>query len=185
MTATIGYARTSTTDQDAGLEAQIADLKAAGCTEVYSEQVSSLSASRPQLAEALRFLRKGDTFIVTKPDRLARSTRDLLDIVDRLMQRGVNVRVLSMNIDTGSATGALMLTILGGVAQFERALMLERQRDGIRKAQADGRYRGRRPTAPAKVAEIRKLKAEGLGVTEISRRTGVNRTTIYQILAAA
>ncbi len=126
----IGYARTSTAEQTAGLEAQVRDLLQAGCEKVYREQVSSVDADRPQLKAAIDYLREGDVFIVTKPDRLARSTKDLLDIVDGLQGGGVDVRILSMNLDTSTATGKLILTVLGGVATFERELMLERQREG-------------------------------------------------------
>jgi DNA invertase Pin-like site-specific DNA recombinase len=180
--AIIGYARTSTVDQEAGLEAQLAELKAAGCARVFSEQVSSVDAERPRLKEALAFLRDGDTFVVTKPDRLARSTLDLLSIVDALTQRGVAVRLLSMGMDTSTPTGRLVLTVLGAVAEAERSWMLERQKHGIAKAKAEGKYKGRAPTARAKSREVRALKAEGIAVAEIVRRTGVSRASVYRIL---
>lgn len=180
--AIIGYARTSTVDQEAGLEAQLAELKAAGCARVFSEQVSSVDAERPKLNEALAFLREGDTFVVTKPDRLARSTLDLLSIVDALTQRGVAVRLLSMGMDTSTPTGRLVLTVLGAVAEAERSWMLERQKHGIAKAKAEGKYKGRAPTARAKAKEVRTLKASGVGVAEIARRTGVSRASVYRIL---
>lgn len=149
----VGYARTSTVDQEAGLEAQQRDLRAAGCERLFSERVSSV-AKRAALEEALRFVREGDVLVVTKPDRLARSTADLLALVGRLEARKVALRVLSMGgqeIDTRSPTGRLMLTMLGAVAEFERALMLERQREGIAKARADGKYRGRTPRLSARL----------------------------------
>lgn len=180
--AIVGYARTSTVDQDAGLEAQIAELKAAGCTRIFAEKVSSVDAQRPKLAEALSFLRDADTFVVTKPDRLARSTLDLLGIVDDLTKRGVNVRLLSMGMDTGTPTGRLVLTVLGAVAEAERNWMLERQRHGIAKAKAEGKYRGRAPTARAKAKEIRALKDEGVAVVEIVRRLKVSRSSVHRIL---
>lgn len=180
--ATIGYARTSTADQVAGLEAQIAELEKAGCSRVYSEQVSSVDADRPQLRAALGFLRDGDTFVVTRPDRLARGTMELLTIVDDLTKQGVGVRIMSMDLDTSTATGRLVLTVLAGIATFERSLMLERQRAGIAKAKALGKYRGRAPTARAKSAEILSLKAQGNGVAEIVRQTGASRASVYRIL---
>lgn len=183
--AIVGYARTSTVEQEAGLEAQIAELEAVGCTHVFAEQVSSVDADRPKLKEALAYLRSGDTFVVTRPDRLARSTLDLLTIVDGLTAKGVGVRVLSMDLNTSNATGRLILTVLGGIAEFERSLMLERQRAGIAKAKAEGKYKGRAPTARAKVKDIRKLKAEGLGVAEIVKRTGVSRASVYRLLEGA
>jgi DNA invertase Pin-like site-specific DNA recombinase len=182
--AVVGYARTSTFDQVAGLEAQIAELESAGCSKVYSEQISSIDADRPQLKAALDFLREGDTFIVTRPDRLARGTTDLLGIVDDLGRRGVRVRLLSMDLDTGTATGELVLTVLAAIATFERSLMLERQRAGIAKAKADGKYKGRAPTAQAKADDVRALKAEGVGVAEIVKRLGISRASVYRILEA-
>jgi len=183
--AIIGYARTSTIEQIAGLEAQVAELQGRGCTKVFAEQVSSIDAARPQLKAALDYLREGDTFVVTRPDRLARGTIDLLDTVDTLTKRGVTVRILSMDLDTSSATGRLVLTVLAGIAQFERSLMLERQRAGVAKAKAEGKYRGRAPTARAKASEVAAMKAEGLGVAEIVRRTGISRASAYRILQDA
>src|ERR1019366_6431568 len=147
-----GYARVSTHDQQAGLDAQIRDLKVAGCEEIFQEQISAL-AKRDRLTEALRFVRRGDTLIVTKPDRLARNTTDLLRIVEDLDRRGVGLIMLSMGgqqIDTRSPTGRLMITMLAAIAEFERGLLLERQREGVAKAKADGKYKGRKPTARAK-----------------------------------
>lgn len=162
----------------------IAELKKAGCSRVYSEQVSSVDADRPQLRAALGFLRDGDTFVVTRPDRLARGTMELLTIVDDLTKQGVGVRIMSMDLDTTTATGRLVLTVLAGIATFERSLMLERQRAGIAKAKALGKYRGRAPTARAKSAEILSLKAQGNGVAEIVRQTGASRASVYRILQA-
>src|SRR5262249_1989373 len=122
----VGYARTSTTDQKAGLDAQVRDLKAAGCEKVFSEQVSSL-ANRTKLAECLAFLREGDTLLVTKPDRLARSLPELLTIEADLTKRGVGFVIQSMGLDTrngSNPTARLMLSVLGAVAQFEREILL-------------------------------------------------------------
>jgi DNA invertase Pin-like site-specific DNA recombinase len=139
-----GYARTSTWDQTAGLAAQQRDLKAAGAEKVFSEQASSV-AQRTKLNECLAFLRDGDALTVTKPDRLARSTTELLAIEADLSKRGVGLVVLSMGgerLDTRNPTSKLMLTILAGVATWEREIMLERQREGIAKAKAAGKYKG-------------------------------------------
>lgn len=183
--AVIGYARTSTADQHAGLDDQIAELKAAGCTRIFSEQVSSVDAARPQLQAALQFLRDGDEFVCTKPDRLARSTTELLRVVEELTQRGVRVRLLSMNIDTNSATGKLLLTLMGAVASFEREIMLERQRAGIAKAKAEGKFKGRAPTARAKAAEVHRLVAAGCKPAEIMKLTNISRASYYRIAKAA
>ncbi|TPN83846.1 recombinase family protein [Mesorhizobium sp. CU2] len=179
---TIGYARTSTVDQDAGLEAQQRDLKAAGCIKVFSEQLSSVAIARPQLEAALDYLREGDTLVVTKPDRLARSTADLLGITERLRTKGVTLRILSMQMDTSTPTGKLMLTMLGGIAEFERDLMLERQREGIAKAKADGKYKGRAPTARRKAADVLRLKAEGKTADAIVHELNVSRSSVFRIL---
>ena len=144
----IGYARTSTLDQKAGLDAQMRDLKSAGCEKVFSEQISSTKIARPKLAECLRFCREGDVLTVAKPDRLARNTAELLSIEADLTKRGIGLVILSMGgekLDTGKPTSKLMLTILAGVATWEREIMKERQLEGIAKAKAEGRYKGRPP----------------------------------------
>ena len=141
----IGYARTSTTEQMAGLEAQERELKAAGCAKVYSEQISGTKRDRPQLAAALEHMRQGDVLMVTKPDRLARSTADLLGYVKAIQAKGCHLIVQSMGgqtLDTSNPTSKLMLTMLGAVAEFERDLMKERQAEGIAKAKAEGKYKG-------------------------------------------
>ena len=135
----VGYARTSTEEQVAGLEAQIRDLEAAGCEQVFSEQVSALG-DRKELDRALKFLRKGDTLVITKIDRLARNTRTLGDIVDSLHGRGIGLKVLQFGketLDTTGAYGRLMLNMFSAFAEFERDLMRERQKEGIAKAKAE------------------------------------------------
>jgi len=179
----VGYARTSTLDQSPGLEAQRTELEIAGCEKLYIEQVSSVDVkAREKLAEALDYIREGDTLVVTKLDRLARSVAHLLEIHDQIEAKGAHVRILSMDIDTRTANGRLMLTILGGVAEFEREIMLERQREGIAKAKAAGKYKGRSPTARAKADEIMALKSEGFGPAEIARRLMIGRASVYRIL---
>lgn len=177
----VGYARTSTTDQTAGLAGQERDLKAMGAERLYAEQVSS-TAQRAKLAECLAFLRDGDALAVTKPDRLARSTAELLAIEEDLSRRGVGLIVLSMGgerLDTRNPTSRLMLTILAGVAMWEREIMLERQREGIAKAKAEGRYKGR--PASLDPAEIARLKAT-MGPAAIARHLGIARSSVYRLL---
>lgn len=181
----IGYARTSTVDQVAGLEAQERDLLAAGCDKLFWEQVSSVDIdARTKLIEALEFIRDGDTLVVTKLDRLARSVPHLLEVLDKINAKHANLRILAMGIDTGTPTGKLMLTILGGVAEFERSIMLERQREGIAKAKAAGKYKGRKPTAQLKSAEITQLYSAGVGASEIARKLGIGRASVYRVLNA-
>lgn len=180
----VGYARTSTVDQTAGLEAQQRDLAEAGCEKVFVEQVSSVDVkAREKLSEALEFIREGDAIVVTKLDRLARSVAHLLEILAEVEKKGAALRILSMGIDTGDATGKLMLTLLGSVAEFERSIMLERQREGIAKAKAEGKYKGRAPTAKAKTKEVLALRTEGVGATEIAKRLSIGRASVYRILS--
>jgi DNA invertase Pin-like site-specific DNA recombinase len=180
----IGYARTSTLEQEAGFDAQVRDLKAAGCERLFAEKISSV-AQRAQLEAAIDFARDGDTLVVTKLDRLARSMLDLMNIKARLDAKGIELRILAMNLDTSTPTGKLMMNVLGSVAQFEREMMLERQKEGIAKAKSEGKYKGRAPTAMAKASEIRGLKEQGLGATAIARQLGVSVRSVYRALDAA
>jgi DNA invertase Pin-like site-specific DNA recombinase len=180
----IGYARTSTVEQLAGLEAQLQRLHKVGCKKVFQERVSSV-ARRDQLAAVLDYARDGDVLVVTKLDRLARSVADLVDIGARIEGKGASLRVLDMDLDTKTPTGRLMLNLIGSIAQFERELMLERQREGIAKAKAEGRYKGRAPTAQRQVEKVKALRAEGLKPEAIARRLGISRSSTYAILKEA
>ena len=173
----IGYARTSTVDQDAGLEAQERDLKVAGVERLYSEQVSSVAA-RDQLELALNYAREGDVLVVTRLDRLARSISNLCAIVDRLAAKGVALRILSMNLDTSTPTGKL--NVLGSVAQFEREVMLERQREGIAKAKSEGKYKGREPTAMRQAEQIKALVAQGWTRPRIAEELDISLRSVYR-----
>lgn len=179
----IGYARTSTTDQKAGLADQVAELRKAGCERIYEEHGSGVDAERPKLAEVVEFARAGDTILVTKPDRIARSAADLLSIVQTIRAKDADVRIMSLDLDTRSPTGKLLLVTLAGMAEFERDIMLERQRAGIAAAKAAGKYKGRAPTARRKAPEIFALLDEGVGEIEIARRLGISRSSVYRIIA--
>ena len=176
----IGYARTSTLEQTASLEAQRESLRGMGCERVYEEQTSSI-AVREALRAALDFAREGDALVVTKLDRLARSVRHLGEIVEELEGKGVGLRIIDLGLDTSNATGKLMLNVLGSVAQFEREIMLERQREGIAKAKAEGRYKGRKPTARMKAAEVRQLLSDGVSKRETAQRLGISERSVYRI----
>lgn len=179
----IGYARTSTIEQVAGFEAQLRDLEAAGCEKTFAEQVSSVGNGRHQLAACLEFVREGDTLIVARLDRLARSIAHLVEITQLLGRKRVRLRILALGIDTGTASGKLVLSVFGAIAEFERALMLERQAEGIARAKAEGKYVGRQPTARRQAADIRRLKAEGFGASQIARKLGIHRASVYRVLA--
>src|ERR1700722_18091881 len=190
MVKLIGYARTSTADQSAGLEAQMRDLEAAGCAKIFREQVSSVG-ERTELDRALAYLRGGDTLVVCKVDRLARSTVGLWAIVQRLEaidHGGAALRILNLGgetVDTKSATGKLILTIFAGFAQFEREMMLERQSEGIAKAKADKRYLGRKPSAKLKSDEAVAMFKAGKTVSEVAEALAIGRGSVYRAIEAA
>ena len=178
----VGYARVSTTEQKAGLEAQLRDLQKEGCTRIFSEELSSVATKRPELDAAPDYTRTGDTLVVTKLDRLARSVANLVDLTRTLAAKGVGLRILALNLDTATPTGKLMLNMLGSIAEFERDLMLDRQREGIAKAKAAGRYKGRKPTARLKADEVLALHKQGQTPTQIAKAVGIGRGSVYRII---
>ena len=180
----VGYARTSTLDQEAALEAQLRELKVLGCEKVFQEQASSVGM-RNALEQALEFTRECDTLFITKLDRLARSVPHMWEIIRELQAKSVGIRIVNMGIDTNTPTGKLMLNVFGGVAEFEREMLLEQQREGIAKAKADGKYRGRKPTARAKANEITALHAQGGSLAEIDRRLGIGKASVHRVLSPA
>lgn len=181
MAKIIGYARTSTRDQAAGLAAQIRDLQAAACDEILSEQVSSVG-ERAELDRAIKCLQAGDVLVVTKIDRLARSIHGLCKIVEDLERRGAALKILSMNLDTSTPTGRLMLNMLGSVAQFEREMMLERQEEGIAAAKAEGKYRGWPRGRVIDAATVRELRLAGQSIAQIAAAAGISRDAVYKTL---
>lgn len=178
----IGYARTSTVEQKAGLDAQLRDLKAAGVEKVFQEQLSSVDAKRAQLEAAIDYCRDGDVLVCTKLDRLARSVAGVLEIAKRLKEKGAAVLILDPHLSNATPGEELVFNILASIAQFERQIMLERQREGIAKAKAEGKYKGRKPTARAKAAEVHALRAAGVGPTEIAERLQIGRKSVYRII---
>lgn len=179
--ALYGYARASTHDQDVTI--QVETLTRAGCAVVRAEKASGASRrGRTELALLLEFLRPGDTLLVTRIDRLARSIKDLQDIVAELRAKGVDLRATEQPIDTGTAAGKAFLDMLGVFAEFETNLRRERQMEGIRAARARGVYKGRKPRIDADA--IRRLKAEGLGAAAIARLLGIGRASVYRLLVA-
>lgn len=177
----IGYARVSTEDQN--LESQLEQLKQAGCDRIYQEKVSGVKVDRPELTALLDYVRSGDTVVICKLDRIARSTKHLLEIVDHLEKKGVTFKVLNINLDTSTPTGKLMLTMLGAIATFEREMMLERQAEGIARAKAEGIYKGRKPTAREKSDEVMRLLDEGKTKEAVAKELGIGVASVYRIVS--
>ena len=178
--AKIGYARTSTVEQN--LDAQIAALKAAGCGMVRTEQKSGTSLERrPELKTILDFIHPGETLVVTRIDRLARSMQDLQTIVARLKENGAHLAATEQPVDTSTAAGKAFFDMLGVFAEFETNLRRERQAEGIKAAKRKGVYRGRPPKID--MATIQAKLSEGMSPTEIARDLGVSRGTVYKAKA--
>jgi DNA invertase Pin-like site-specific DNA recombinase len=177
----IGYARVSTTDQQTAL--QVAALRAAGCGVILEEKASgTTTAGRTELARALEFLRPGDSLVVTRIDRLARSIADLQTIVGTIRDKGAALACTEQPVDTGTAAGKAFIDMLGVFAEFETNLRRERQLEGIAKAKAAGVYKGRRPSIDP--ATVRRLRVEEkLGPTAIAQRLGIGRASVYRVLA--
>ena len=152
------------------------------CSKIFAEQASSVG-DRDELERALEFVREGDTLVVTKLDRLARSVSHLCQLVERLQGKGVSLRVLDMGLDTARPRAGYA-ELVGSIGQFEREVMLERQRVGIAKAKAEGKYRGRKPTARQKASEVAELRAAGLGASAIAEQLGMSRASVYRIVDA-
>ena len=175
----VGYARVSSVGQD--LEVQLDQLSAAGCEKIFAEKRSGRSVKdRPQLQEALQFAREGDTLVVTRIDRLARSVGDLQDIVKALRSKGVALKATEQAVDTSSAAGKAFFDMLGVFAEFEASLRAERQRDGIEKAKENGVYKGRPPTIEKE--RILELHAQGVRPVDIARQLSIARASVYRAL---
>ncbi len=177
-----GYARVSTPSQSTDL--QVSRLRAVGCDVVREEAVSGRSrVGRSELQTILDFLRPGDTLVVVKLDRLGRSTRDVLNLVHELESKGGALRVLEPEIDTSKPEGRIILTTLSMVAEMELTFIKERQRAGIEAAKAKGAYKGRKRSIDRDA--VQRLREDGVGATEIARRLGIGRASVYKVLAEA
>jgi len=178
----IGYARVSTDDQD--LTNQRAELLAVGCARIFAEKITGTHARRPELAKMLDHLRRGDVVVVTRLDRLARSTRDLLDIAEQLQVRGTDLRSLAEPwADTTSPAGRMVLTVFAGIAEFERSLIIGRTQTGRKAAKARGVQFGRRPILkPDQIQHARDLREAGRTVPEVAALLGVHKATLYRAL---
>lgn len=178
--ATIGYARVSTEGQE--LTAQLEQLQSAGIDKVYKEKASGVKQDRPQLALMLDHLREGDTVVICKLDRIARSTKHLLGIVEALEAMKVSFKVLNISLDTSTPTGKLMLSMLAAVGQFEREMMLERQREGIRIAKDAGAYKGRKPTARTQATKVMELIGQGKTKQAVADELKIGVASVYRII---
>lgn len=176
----IGYCRVSTTDQNMATQLEL--LHKAGCDEIFKEKLSGSNIDRPELKKLLAYIRKGDTVTVTKLDRLARSTKDLLGIAEAIKKKGADFEVLNINLDTKSPTGQLMLTMLAAIAEFERGIMLERQREGIDIAKEEGKYKGRKPIEDTKLKQVQALIESGKSISKAVSEVGIGRRTYYKAI---
>jgi DNA invertase Pin-like site-specific DNA recombinase len=180
----IGYARTSTVDQQAGFEAQLVELNAYGCERTYQEQVSAV-ATRIQLDAAIDILRTGDKLVVTKLDRLARSVAHMGNILEEIEAKGAGLVILSLGserIDTTTATGKLVLNMMVSVAQFEREMMKERQIEGIKRAKAEGKYKGRVPKAMQQADKVKVLVSAGVDRLKVQEQLDISKASYYRCL---
>jgi DNA invertase Pin-like site-specific DNA recombinase len=177
----IGYARVSSVGQN--LESQLFALRGASCDRIREEKASAKSMDRKELEAVLDWLSDGDTLVVTKLDRLARSTKDLLNIAERIEDKGAGLEILNIQLDTSTPTGKLMLTMLGAIAQFERELMLERQAEGIAEAKREGKYRGGKAIDQAKLTNAQTLIDSGLSIKAAAKAAGMSRSMYYKAQA--
>lgn len=180
MTTIIGYARVSSDDQDCAIQEEA--LRKAGCTVIRSEKhTGTTTTGRDELETILSFIHAGDTLMVTRIDRLARSVRDLEAIVDKLRNKEAFLRATEQPIDTSTPAGVAFLQMLGVFAQFETAIRRERQMEGIAKAKAANVYKGRKPSVP--VDDVRRLRSEGVSPSQIARQLGIARASVYRALS--
>ena len=181
----IGYARVSTRDQTPRL--QLDALREAGCERIFAETASGAKHDRQELAAALAYMRSGDSLVVWKLDRLARSTRQLLETVEDLERRGIGLKILTQNMDTTSAGGRLIFTVFSAIAEFEREIICERTRAGLDAARSRGRKGGRpRSLSDKDLKQARALLSDPeITVEDVARRLGVSPSTLYRYLPAA
>jgi DNA invertase Pin-like site-specific DNA recombinase len=177
--ALVGYARVSSVGQR--LDVQVEKLQ--HCDKLFQEHTSGLAATRPRLADCLEYVREGDTLVVTRLDRLARSTWHLCQIAEILARKQVHLHVLDQSIDTSDATGRLLFHMLGAIAQFETELRAERQREGIQKARERGVHFGRQKKLTAvQVGELRHRRAQGILIKTLMHDYGLSKVSVYRYL---
>jgi len=181
----IGYARTSTTDQQAGFDSQLVELEAYGSELTFKEEVSAV-ASRGELERAMDMLSEGDTLVVTKLDRLARNVMQMGELLQQIEAKGAGLVILSLGsetIDTTTVTGKPILNMMVSVAQFEREMMKERQVEGIKRAKAGGKYKGRVPTAMRQADKVKALVEAGVQRVQVHEQLGIIKASYYRCLS--
>ena len=181
--ATVGYARVSTLGQS--LDVQLDKLNAFGCEEIFKEKRSGVTADRPELKECRKYLRKGDSLVITKLDRLARSTFHLTHIADELREKGAELVVLDQNIDTSTPTGKLLFNVLASIAEFETEIRKERQFDGIQKAKENGVVFDRKPKlGNDQILEMREKRIHGVLIKDLMNEYGLSKASVYRLLTS-
>ena len=177
----IGYARVSTKHQRESLDQQIAQLKKAGCKEIYSELISGANSKRPELTKLLAKIQSGDTLTITAVDRLGRSLKDLIDIISSLKERSIVFQSLKEQMDTSTATGMLMFNMMGSIAEFERSLINRRIYDGVKRAQEQGKYKGRIHSADKKIRQeyVKMMNSGDYSISYVAKMAKVSRQTLY------
>lgn len=177
----IGYARVSSTGQS--LDVQIDKLNQYGCNKTYQDKISGTTADRPELKQCLDYVREGDQLVITKLDRLARSTLHLTQIADMLQQKGVELVVIDQHIDTSTPTGKLLFNMLASIAEFETEIRKERQLEGIAKAKSRGTRMGARPKlSDSQINQLQDDRVNGMTIPELTRKYNVSKATVYRLL---
>ncbi|TCI67865.1 recombinase family protein [Exiguobacterium sp. SH0S7] len=175
----IGYARVSTLDQN--LDSQLDELKKAGCTKIFQEKASSVK-KRPEFEKCLDYLREGDTLVVWKLDRLGRTTKKLLDLIDDLKDRGINLQIITLGVDTSTAAGRLFFTMMAGLAEMERELIRERTNAGLQAARARGKLGGRKPIDKDIINRALMMYQAKMTVKDITATLQISRSTFYKYI---
>ena len=180
--ANVGYARVSTIGQS--LEVQLSKLKEYGCDEIYSDKHSGSTADRPEFKQCRKYVRKGDSLVITKLDRLARSTYHLTQIAEELKKKGVDLVVLDQSIDTSSPTGKLLFNVLASIAEFETEIRKERQMEGIARAKEKGVRFGRKSKLQEEEIEaLRRERKNGVKISDLMSKYSISKASVYRLLA--
>lgn len=177
----IGYSRCSTISQN--LDYQIDLLEKAGCEKIYQEKASGKDVQRIELVKMLDFVRQDDEIVITSMSRISRNVKDLLDLVELLKNKGVSLVILDQDLDTKTANGKLMLSIIGAINQFQREIMLEKQALGILIAKNKGKYKGRKPSAMSQKDKVKELVQTGMKKTEIAKMLKISEASVYRCLS--